>query len=284
MGIFDGCLLACDIDGTLLYGNTLPQRNIERIEYFVSEGGSFSLSTGRTSAALTDVTSRIKCISPSVLSNGCVIYDFGLQAPIFEKYLPDNSLYMADSVMKASDIGIEMHSADCVFALKSSAASVLHQNYEHMSPKFVGFDEVKLNKINKIIYFIENDNQREFLKSISEKYTGESVFCNTCSFIQGVKQNYYEQLPRGASKAEALSSLCKILNIKRGGYFAIGDYYNDVPMLKAADISAVPADSPDDVRSVATVTVGSAVNGAVADFIDYLEEFLRNGKEKQIRP
>ena len=58
MGIFDGCLLACDIDGTLVSGELLPERNVERIEYFVSEGGAFSLSTGRTAAA---VSMRVKC-------------------------------------------------------------------------------------------------------------------------------------------------------------------------------------------------------------------------------
>ena len=44
MGIFSGCLFACDIDGTLLINGVINPRNIEKIEYFVSEGGCFSLS------------------------------------------------------------------------------------------------------------------------------------------------------------------------------------------------------------------------------------------------
>ena len=36
MGIFNGCLLACDIDGTLVSGELLPERNVEKIEYFVN--------------------------------------------------------------------------------------------------------------------------------------------------------------------------------------------------------------------------------------------------------
>ena len=49
-------------------------------------------------------------------------------------------------------------------------------------------------------------------------------------------------------------------------------------MIKAADISAVPCGSPEDVKQAATITVGDVKNGAVADFIEYLEEIFRNGQ------
>ena len=47
-------------------------------------------------------------------------------------------------------------------------------------------------------------------------------------------------------------------------------------MLKKADISAVPADSPEEVAACADFRAGSCENGAVADFIDYLTE-IRKG-------
>ena len=39
MGIFDGCLLACDIDDTLVKNGYINPKNIEKIHYFISEGG-----------------------------------------------------------------------------------------------------------------------------------------------------------------------------------------------------------------------------------------------------
>ena len=56
----------------------------------------------------------------------------------------------------------------------------------------------------------------------------------------------------------------------------MGDYYNDVEMLRAADVSAVPMETPEDIKEIATKTLGSVKNGAVADFIDYLTEKLEN--------
>ena len=278
MGMFDGCLLACDIDGTLIAGELLPERNIELIKHFVSEGGAFSLSTGRTAAALSMITSKIDCIAPSVLSNGCVIYDFKEDKPVFERCLPAGSLNMVKEVLARCSIGIEMHAAKHIIVPCRSAASDLHEEYELMTADFLGFEEARRYNINKIIYFIEQDGQRAVLEELSGKYEGDCSFYNTCSFIGGVKQNYFEQIPKGVSKAQALSVLSGMLGIKKGGFFAIGDYYNDVAMLEAADISAVPEEAPDDVKRIVEKTVGSVKTGAVADFIEYLEERFKNGQ------
>lgn len=48
MGIFDGYLLVSDMDGTLLNSNgKLSEENKKAIEYFVDNGGQFTLATGR---------------------------------------------------------------------------------------------------------------------------------------------------------------------------------------------------------------------------------------------
>ena len=60
--------------------------------------------------------------------------------------------------------------------------------------------------------------------------------------------------------------------------FAIGDYYNDLEMIKIADVGAALAESPDEVKAVAKKVVCEAKNGAVAEFIDYLtERKIKNG-------
>ena len=48
MGIFDGYLLVSDMDGTLLNSKgKLSEENKRAIEYFVDNGGQFTLATGR---------------------------------------------------------------------------------------------------------------------------------------------------------------------------------------------------------------------------------------------
>ncbi|MBO7519368.1 MAG: HAD-IIB family hydrolase [Clostridia bacterium] len=274
MGKFSGCLLACDIDGTLISGELLPERNIEKIKHFVDEGGMFSLSTGRSAGALTDVTSKIKCLSPSVLSNGSVIYDFKNKTPLFQVTLSKKAVQMVAGVIKEVGIGLEMHAADNVFVPSRNAVSDLHEQYESMKVEFLDFSVAKEKKVNKVVYCTENECQAEAILSIASGYEDVCNFYRTTAFMGGKNHVFIEQVPKGVSKADALEKLCGILKIKKGGFFAIGDYYNDVPMLEIADISGVPAEAPDDVKIIADKVLGSVSGGAVADFIDYLEEII----------
>ena len=52
MALFSDILLAVDFDRTLTAtDSSIPQRNIEAIEYFMAEGGKFASATGRALAA-----------------------------------------------------------------------------------------------------------------------------------------------------------------------------------------------------------------------------------------
>ena len=55
----------------------------------------------------------------------------------------------------------------------------------------------------------------------------------------------------------------------------MGDYYNDLEMIKKADVSAVPEDAPEDIKAYADFIAGSCEDGAVADFIDYLTKLRK---------
>ena len=125
-------------------------------------------------------------------------------------------------------------------------------------------------KWNKVIFLFETAEEREKTKEILKSEKTDCVFIDTCAVINGELQNYLEQVPKGVSKAGALQELCKMLEVPKGKLFAIGDYYNDVEMLKLSDVSAVPSTSPDDIKQIADFITCSCHDGAVADFIDYL--------------
>ena len=76
MGIFDGCLLVSDIDGTLLYDGIIPEENIKAIDWFKSEGGIFTIATGRAVVAAKYSYELSRANSSLIALNGAVIYDF----------------------------------------------------------------------------------------------------------------------------------------------------------------------------------------------------------------
>ena len=86
MGKFSGVLIASDYDNTMVYtegalksGGPLPsvsRENREAVEYFMAEGGTFSVATGRALPSFSRVREGVPMNGPTVLFNGAAIYDF----------------------------------------------------------------------------------------------------------------------------------------------------------------------------------------------------------------
>ena len=276
MGIFSGCLFACDIDGTLMSSGKINPRNIEKIEFFMNEGGYFSLSTGRTVGAVGPVLDKIKRVSPSVVANGCMIYDYENKKTLDELFLPENEYYIAKKVLDMGlNVGIEAHSGEKILTINETQETRDHQEYEWISGENVSFEEASKYRWNKVVYFFDNEKELALVKAMIAKEKAVSAFSDTSAVIAGRKRKYYEQFPAGVSKASELDKLKNILKIEKGCYFAMGDYYNDLEMIKNADISAVPEDTPDDIKAYADYIAGSCEDGAVADFIDYLTKIRK---------
>lgn len=277
MGIFDGAVLFCDIDGTLVENGTIPQRNIEKIEFFIKEGGIFLLATGRHFTGNYDLVNAINGLSLAVVLNGGMIYDYSTNEIIDEITLPKTDYHYVLDVLKSGfDCGIEVHSGKRVFTLRQNKNTDEHQHSQKLETTVLTYDEAKEFNWNKVIFMLNGPEDYEKIASLIDTTYANSCFMPTCTYIYGKKCDYFEQVPLNVSKEVGMSRLCEILKTEKGKCFAIGDYYNDLTMLKNADISATTAEAPNEIKQQADFVGGSCKNGAVADFIEYLTQIFTN--------
>ncbi len=277
MGIFDGCLLASDIDGTLVANGYINPKNIEKIKFFVNEGGVFAIATGRTVGAVSVVTDVIDCIGPSVVSNGAMIYDYKNQEIIKEYLLPENDKRIADFVINSfPEVGAEIYNGKSTFAVNHTSEIEELEQYEKRSVEKMSLSEAQKYNWTKILFSFSNAEERAEIKKQIMKLDIESDLFDTIVYIDGRTRYYLEVVPKGISKADSLQIICDILDIKKGKFFAIGDYYNDIKMLENADVSATTSEAPDEIKQISDFVGGTCKNGAVADFIDYLTEKFKN--------
>lgn len=277
MGLFDGCLLASDIDGTLMVNGAIAPRCVKKIEWFVREGGKFALSTGRSVGAVSAVLEQLPgLIGPSVVANGCMIYDYSSEKILMEKTLPEADCSIVEKIYERfPEIGIELHSGMKVLVLHRNQEIADHETYERLDCEPITLEDAKKLKWTKGLFASDEPNGLDPVKKFAEKLdTVGSHFINTVAMIDGRTRHYYELIPQGISKATALESLHNFIDIKKGCYFAIGDYYNDLEMIRSADVGAVTSDAPDDLKAEADFIAGTAAEGAVADFIDHLSEIV----------
>ena len=86
--------------------------------------------------------------------------------------------------------------------------------------------------------------------------------------------NYIEITAKGVSKAAAIDILAGKLKISKLETLAIGDSYNDLPMLKAAGVSVAMGNAPDNIKKVCTYVTESCEADGFAKFIIQNFEFL----------
>ena len=81
---------------------------------------------------------------------------------------------------------------------------------------------------------------------------------------------YFELMPKGITKGDGLTSLANILGIKQRNTSAIGDFDNDLPMLRAAGTAVVVDNAPDHVKAVADKLVCDCLCGGVGEYLEML--------------
>ena len=86
------------------------------------------------------------------------------------------------------------------------------------------------------------------------------------------EDQYFELLPQGVSKGSAAQVLAGYCGVSGPHVAAVGDYYNDVELLKAVPLPAVAGNAPDEVKALADYVACHCDDGAVADVLHRLEQ------------
>ena len=75
---YSDILLTVDFDRTLTGPDSMiPQRNLDAIEYFMAQGGSFTVNTGRSTSTFWQYLDTIPVNAPFLLYNGSAAYEKG---------------------------------------------------------------------------------------------------------------------------------------------------------------------------------------------------------------
>ena len=80
-----------------------------------------------------------------------------------------------------------------------------------------------------------------------------------------------EVVNKGVNKGNAVLKLSEYLGIDKKNTAAVGDYYNDVDMFKRVEHPVCCGQAPDDIKEICEHVTCHCNNGAVAEFINYIE-------------
>lgn len=247
MGIFDGYLICTDMDRTLCIGNEICSKNIDAIERFQSGGGLFTVSTGRSFAYIRDTFGTVfKPNTYMITLNGTVISECESGKIIHEYRLNTD---ICEELMKIAD----------KYNKYTNKRSVCADR------EIVEYGGVMPKAVNKLVFNMKSVDATAALREDIANANNGSFSINQ-SWDTGL-----EIIPSDSGKGVCVKYIKNILGDAARVAVAVGDYENDISMLKAADVGYAVSDASPQVIAVADRLTVPCMEGSVAKIIDDIE-------------
>lgn len=268
-------LILTDLDGTFFGKHAkIIQRNIDAIERFKSQGGLFSIATGRIHMSLTRNIPMVRELvnAPVVLCNGAYMYDFQNNKPMCENFLDTVLTRQAVDFMYQALPSISIRlSVPEGYVTCPPIKPIMQRDFESCPPEnryILPIDKWMKFKWYKVIGRDEPEKLDKLIEEVKVKM-GDAFEIGKSG------PSFLEIQKKGCTKASMLSEIRKICQSKeRPGplkIYAVGDYENDITMLRAADVGVCPANALDSVKEIADICLCSNEEGVIADLIEHIE-------------
>lgn len=264
---FDGILICTDLDGTLLKNDkTVSKENLDAIEYFKSEGGMFTIVTGRMPVTAKDICNTVKPNVPIGCINGGGVFDHRKDELLWMASLPETVLKFVEYVDKAMpEIGIQVNTAKTIFFCKYNNAMINFRKEINVPDIRCHYSKIK-DPVAKVVFTEDNENVLFDLIRLLNNHPNAKCF----DFIRS-QPTMYEVLPKGITKGTALLKLSEILSTDINKTIAVGDYDNDVSLIKNAGTGYAVANACDAAKAVADRITVSNEEHAIAKVIDDID-------------
>lgn len=266
-------LYITDLDGTLLRPDTsISAYSINTLNALIERGVMFTYATARSFASASPLVRDLRLSCPAVIFNGVFIID-----PRTGKHLIENT-YSAECQGMARELFISENIAPLVYSYIDGEEKVSYlENRLDEVKSYVDSrrGDKRLRPVSDhkalfegdIFYFTVIDPRD--IAPLDRVFTAENGFARNVQKDTYDDMIWYEIYDKNASKANAVKQLAELVNADE--LVCFGDNFNDISMIKAADIGAAVENAVDELKSAADIIIGSNNNDGVARFIDSRE-------------
>ncbi len=273
MNKFENVMIATDLDGTFLSSKTQEvARNVERVKYFIENGGLFTFATGRASWNVEVLlpNSHEYLNLPAVTCNGMSLYDAKKRTPVKECFLSSDIIVkIVERIYpRYPDICFRGAGQEGLLIFQSEHFFVKSEQKSNPVKIFdIPYEDWKNYNLYKLTMWGESEVIDLIREEIECEFSGFVTLNKSCSRL-------LEVLPFGMSKAVMIRRMKDELEAdgKAIKLYAVGDYENDLEMLSFADVAVCPNNAHKRIKDICDLCLCSNNDGVIADLIDYLDK------------
>jgi hypothetical protein len=258
-------LVAIDLDFTLLTAERTPHaEGAKAIQIALQNGILVVPASGRNYASIQPFANQLGLGPGAVASNGGHVV--GLDgAELRYTQLDQSVLHAVLDFATQHRLYTKLYTRSGVHSLyENEFAQLYRSRAKHVFPQPISLEEAKSIAVAKLM-MVDSPARLATIRPDAEQ-----LFAPELAEWVASEPEYLEVLPANVDKGSGLALLAQSLNIQNAQIAAIGDYDNDIQMVRWAGFGAAVANASPGLLQVAKHVFSSNEEGGVSEFLTWI--------------
>lgn len=251
---YENTAILTDLDGTLFNSQGIvSDEDRSAIADYIAQGGLFGVATGREPHNARLHLPELPMNAPSIVLNGAAVYDF-LEERYLSTVLIDQSaaLQVLDHCQRLQlPLDVQIYTTEGIFyatPLETADPGFLRI---HQPTSFQPMEQLLTKKWMKVVLLEREEDALESMVS----YLHSSGLEREINLVEGTTDvvkigKYQELLPANINKGTGVAQLRDLPVYEERKIIAVGDYWNDMELLREVDIPCAPGNAIEEVKAV----------------------------------
>lgn len=257
-------LVAFDLDGTLLGEELLLRpRVLSAIRTMRERGVQGCIVTGRMYRAALPFVRQLEFTAPVVCYQGAAVIDPQTDDVLQDVPLPNRQALALDEYARANDLHIQLYANDRYYCEERNRYSDLYAKISGVEPIVVPSlaRQFETWDATKACMIAEPEVVNAHLPQVRE-------MCGDRAYVTKSIPWFIEVMNSNVNKGKSLEIVARYLDIPIEQVLAVGDSWNDAPLLQAAGFGVAMGSAPPELVEVADAVVADVENDGVAEAVE----------------
>ncbi|HLX26586.1 MAG TPA: Cof-type HAD-IIB family hydrolase [Candidatus Cybelea sp.] len=257
-------LVAFDVDGTLVGRDLVIASGVRdavsRMRHAGTEG---CLVTGRMYRATIPFARELELDGPIVCYQGAAIIDPGTDEVLYHAALSNEIVRELIAVTERDRMHLQLYRNDEYYCETRNRFSDLYASLSMSQPVIVPSlrEAFAYSPATKAVIIADEPKAAEYAQKLAAIVGGRANVTRSLP-------EFVEVLDPAVDKGAALRFVAARLGVEMERTMAIGDSWNDAPLLEAAGFAVAMGSSPPELRDIADAVVGDVAHDGVVEAIE----------------